>query len=82
MNIENIMVLAYKQASSTGLEYQKAKAELRTAIQTAIVEARAEERERCVKIACSISNSSGGDKYDMFGNDLAKQCVAAIRNIK
>lgn len=29
-----------------------------------------------------VSAASGGDKYDMFGNDLAEQCETAIRALK
>lgn len=37
---------------------------------------RQDEREACAKLC---EKFIGEDKYDMFGNDLAEQCAAAIR---
>ena len=40
------------------------------------------KQEQCAKVCREVSAASGGDKYDMFGNDLAEQCEAAIRALK
>ena len=40
------------------------------------------KQEQCAKVCREVSAASGGDKYDMFGNDLAEQCEAAIKALK
>jgi len=40
------------------------------------------KQEQCAKVCREVRAASGGDQYDMFGNDLAEQCETAIKALE